>query len=208
MIIDPSQMRPRDAYQLLIGSVVPRPIAWVSTVSPDGQFNLAPFSFFMGISGDPPLMAVTVNKRRRDKQDFKKDTLSNVEALGELVINIANEELAEKMNLTSGEYPAEVDEFDLAGLTPAPSQVIRPPYVAEAPISIECKVNQIVYVGHEGRESGVIIAEGLLWHVRDDLLTPNQTIDVTKLHAIGRLSYNNYTRTNDLFEMIRPDARG
>ncbi|MBD2214795.1 flavin reductase family protein [Nostoc linckia FACHB-104] len=200
MIIDPSGNDPRNTYQLLIGSVVPRPIAWVSTISSDGTPNVAPFSFFMGVTGNPPTLAISSGLRR----GTKKDTLVNVEESGELVVNIVVEELGEQMNTTSGDFPPDVDEFKEAGLTPAPSKRVRPPRVAESPINIECVLKQIVYVGNEGSQSGLIIAEAVLWHIRDDLLTPQNTIDVNKLHAIGRLSGNWYTRTRDLYEINRP----
>lgn len=200
MILDPFQMRPRDAYQLLISSVVPRPIAWVSTVAQDGSYNVAPFSFFMGVTGDPPTVAFTCNGRRGSK----KDTLSNVETSGEMVINIATEEIAQKMNATSAEFPPEIDEFEDACLTPLPSQLVKAPRVAESPVNIECKLKQIVYVGRDNNQSGLIIAEAILWHVRDDLLTPQNSIDPHKLHAIGRFSHSWYTKTHELFEMPRP----
>ncbi|MBN3869157.1 MAG: flavin reductase family protein [Nostoc sp.] len=200
MIIDPSQNDPRNTYQLLVGSVVPRPIAWVSTIASDGTPNVAPFSFFMGVTANPPTLAISTGLKR----GVKKDTLFNVEQSGELVVNIVVEELGEQMNATSGDFPPDVDEFQVAGLTPAPSKRVRPPRVAESPINIECVLKQVVYIGNEGSQSGLIIAEAVLWHIRDDLLTPQNTIDVAKLHAIGRLSGNWYTRTQDLYEIIRP----
>ncbi|MEH1850891.1 flavin reductase family protein [Nostoc sp.] len=200
MIIDPSQNDPRNTYQLLVGSVVPRPIAWVSTIASDGTPNVAPFSFFMGVTANPPTLAISTGLRR----GVKKDTLLNVEQSGELVVNIVVEELGEQMNATSGDFPPDVDEFQVAGLTPAPSKLVRPPRVAESPINIECVLKQVVYVGNEGSQSGLIIAEAVLWHIRDDLLTPQNTIDAAKLHAIGRLSGNWYTRTQDLYEITRP----
>ncbi|MBN3897150.1 MULTISPECIES: flavin reductase family protein [unclassified Nostoc] len=200
MIIDPSQNDPRNTYQLLVGSVVPRPIAWVSTIASDGTPNVAPFSFFMGVTANPPTLAISTGLKR----GVKKDTLFNVEQSGELVVNIVVEELGEQMNATSGDFPPDVDEFQVAGLTPAPSKRVRPPRVAESPINIECVLKQVVYIGNEGSQSGLIIAEAVLWHIRDDLLTPQNTIDVAKLHAIGRLSGNWYTRTQDLYEITRP----
>ncbi|MEH2433051.1 MAG: flavin reductase family protein [Nostoc sp.] len=200
MIIDPSQNNPRNNYQLLVGSVVPRPIAWVSTIASDGTLNVAPFSFFMGVTANPPTLAISTGLKR----GVKKDTLFNVEQSGELVVNIVIEELGEQMNTTSGDFPPDVDEFQVAGLTPVPSKRVRPPRVAESPINIECVLKQVVYVGNEGSQSGLIIAEAVLWHIRDDLLTPQNTIDVAKLHAIGRLSANWYTRTQDLYEITRP----
>ncbi|KAF3885202.1 MULTISPECIES: flavin reductase family protein [Nostocales] len=204
MIIDPSQIDPRTGYQLLIGSVVPRPIAWVSTVARDGTYNLAPFSFFMGVTANPPTLAISCGHRRGVG---KKDTLVNAESSGELVINVVVEEVEQQMNISSAEFPPEVDEFKEAGLTPIPSVKVRPPRVAESPINIECQLKQVVYVGNEGSQSGLIIAEALLWHIRDDLLTPQNTIDVSKLHAIGRLSGNWYSHTRDLYEIARPTDR-
>jgi flavin reductase (DIM6/NTAB) family NADH-FMN oxidoreductase RutF len=202
MTIDPANLQLREVYQLLIGSVVPRPIAWISSVAPDGTYNLAPFSYFMGITHDPPTFAISCNWRRTT--DSPKDTLANIEAAREFVINIVDEQIAPKMNLTSGEYPADVDEFAVAGLTPAMGEAVNVPRVAEAPISIECKLEQIVYVGREGAQSGLVIGQGVIWHVRDDLITPKGGIDVGKLQAVGRLSGNFYTTTRDLFEMERP----
>ncbi|KYC36767.1 flavin reductase [Scytonema hofmannii PCC 7110] len=201
MIIDPNQIDPRTGYQLLIGSIVPRPIAWVSTIATDGTHNLAPFSFFMGVTANPPTLAISSGLRRGAG---KKDTLVNAESSGELVVNVVVEEIEQQMNISSAEFPPEVDEFKEAGLTPIPSVKVRAPRVAESPINIECQVKQVVYVGNEGSQSGLIIAEALLWHIRDDLLTPQNTIDVSKLHAIGRLSGNWYTRTRDLYEIARP----
>ncbi|MDZ7961976.1 MAG: flavin reductase family protein [Aulosira sp. DedQUE10] len=203
MIIDPSQIDPRNSYQLLIGSIVPRPIAWVSTIASDGTFNVAPFSFFMGVAANPPTLAISCGSRR----GTKKDTLVNVEQSGELVVNIVAEELGDQMNLTSGEFPPDVDEFKVAGLTPALSKRVRAPRVAESPINIECLLKQVIYIGNQGSESGLIIAEAVMWHVRDDLLIPENTIDISKLHAIGRLSGNWYTSTHDLYQITRPDSQ-
>lgn len=204
MIIDPFKLPPRDSYQLLISSVVPRPIAWVSTLAEDGSYNLAPFSYFMAVTNTPPTVAIAVNRRRGSK----KDTLTNAEWSKELVLNLVVEELAEQMNATSAEVPPEIDEFELAGLTPVPAQMVRPPRVAETPVNIECRVSQIIYLGEEASQSGLIIAHPVLWHVRDDLLTPQNTLDPQKLHAIGRFSHNWYTRTHELFEMVRPGYKG
>jgi flavin reductase (DIM6/NTAB) family NADH-FMN oxidoreductase RutF len=203
MLFDPKEMRGRDVYQLLIGSVVPRPIAWVSTIAEDGSLNLAPFSFFMGVCSEPPTIAIGVNNRGRSTHS-KKDTLSNLEKHGEFVLNLVTEELAEKMNLTSTEFAPHVDEFAHAGLTALPSQLVIPPRVAEAPIQMECVVDKILYTGQPGNEGGLIMGIVKLWHVSDAVLTENQTIDPSKLHAIGRMGANWYTKTNELFNMPRP----
>lgn len=212
MLFDPNEMNPRDAYQLLIGSVVPRPIAFVSSVAADGTFNLAPFSFFMGLTGDPPTVAVSINRKgaRRDKAGTltqagqPKDSLSNIEDAGEFVINLVNEEIAEAMNKTSADFPPDVDEFKVSGLTPVPAKIVRAPRVAESPINMECRLQQVVNVGREGSQTGLVIAEVLLWHIKDEYVTENGRIDVHKLQPVARLSANWYSTTRDLFEMVRP----
>ena len=123
MIVDPRSATARDVYKLMIGAIVPRPIAFVSTISPEGIYNLAPFSFFTGISANPPAICFCPMVRAGD--DPRKDTLRNIEETGEFVVNVVSEEFAEKMNQTSGEYPFEVDEFALSGLTPLPSDLVK-----------------------------------------------------------------------------------
>ena len=217
MIFNPTEMKERDAYQLLIGSVVPRPIAFISSIAPDGTRNLAPFSFFMGLTGDPPTIAVSVNRKgfRRDRTTgeivqagLSKDTRYNIEATGEFVVNLVTEEIGEAMNKTGADYPAAMDEFEIAGLIAIPSQIVKAPRVAESPINMECKLQQIINVGREGNQTGLIIAEVLLWHIKDEYLTERGTIDVHKLHPIARLSANWYSTTRDLFELIRPVWNG
>src|SRR4051794_41795388 len=130
MQFDPATMPERDVYKLVIGSIVPRPIAWTSTRSLDGSLNLAPFSYFMAVSSTPPILAVSVGYRKGNP----KDTLHNAQATGEFVVNVVSEEVVEAMNLTSGNYESSVDEFALAGLTAAPGVKVAVPHVAEAPI--------------------------------------------------------------------------
>src|SRR5580693_6589258 len=138
MIIDPAGVPYAVSYKLLIGSVVPRPIGFISTISPEGGYNLAPFSFFNAICGEPPVVCFASGARVPSK-----DTLANVRTWGEFVVNIVSEELAEQMNACSGDYPAGVDEFTISGLTPVPSDLVRPPRVRESHVNMECKVMQI-----------------------------------------------------------------
>lgn len=204
MEIDPAGLATRDVYRLMIGVIVPRPIAFVSTVSLDGVLNVAPFSYFMGVGSDPPALAFAPIRRR----GIKKDTLTNVEATGEFVVNVVSEEIAAAMNLASGDWPPEVDEFALAGLTPLPSRRVHPPRVGEAPVSMECRVIQIVEVGRrEATSSSIVVGEVCLFHVRDDL-HQDGTIDVAALCAVGRLNGNRYCRVNDFFELERPRVGG
>ncbi len=199
ILVDPAATAPQNSYKLLIGSIVPRPIGFISTISPDGVYNLAPFSFFNAICGNPPTVCFACGTRSPEK-----DTLANVRSGGEFVLNIVSEEFAEKMNLTSGEYPAEIDEFQLSGLTPMPSSIVRPPHVAESHVNMECKLLQIVEVSTRTPLGGtLVIGEVVQFHV-DPQVMDNFRIDAEKLRAIGRMGGNDYTRTRDRFTMIRP----
>jgi flavin reductase (DIM6/NTAB) family NADH-FMN oxidoreductase RutF len=206
--IDPQSVSPLAVYKLLIGCIVPRPIAWVSTVSADGALNLAPFSFFMGVCNDPPTLAFSVGPRGGEASTGvagKKDTARNIEATGDFVVNVVDDALAKQMNLTSGEYLPEVDEFALAGLTATPSVKVRAPRVLEAPISMECRVAQILRVGR-GPHS-LVLGEILHFHIRDDVYDRGTgRIDMQRLKPVGRLAGQMYTHVHDLFEMQRPDA--
>jgi flavin reductase (DIM6/NTAB) family NADH-FMN oxidoreductase RutF len=202
-------MTPPAVYKLLIGCIVPRPIAWVSTASADGAHNVAPFSFFMGVCNDPPTLAFSVGPRADGAAPAGaslKDTVRNLEATGDFVVNVVDDALAERMNLTSGDYPPEVDEFVLSGLTAVPSTKVRAPRVREAPINLECRVTQILRVGR-GPHS-LVLGEILYFHLRDDLYEPGTgRIDMRRLKPVGRLAGEMYTHVHDLFEMKRPVPR-
>lgn len=204
MIVDPQSASPGNVYKLMIGAIVPRPIAFVSTVSPAGVYNLAPFSFFTGISANPPAICFCPMVRAGD--DPRKDTLRNIESTGEFVVNVVSEEFAEKMNITSGEYPPEVDEFTVSGLTPLPSDLVKPPRVQESHVNMECKLIEILRVSARPLGGSVVVGEVLRFHV-DDGYMQDFRIDTDKLRAIGRMSGNSYTRTRDRFEMFRPASR-
>jgi flavin reductase (DIM6/NTAB) family NADH-FMN oxidoreductase RutF len=200
MELDPRKLKPESAYKLLIGCVVPRPIAWVSTVGPDGVNNLAPFSFFMGVCGEPPTVAFSSGPRLRDH----KDTVRNVEHTGDFVVNVVDDDRAEQMNLSSGEYGPEVDEFALTGLTAAPGIRVRAPRVVEAPVSLECRLDRIVPVGR-GPHS-LVLGEIVYFHVRDDVYdAATGRIDVGRLKPVGRLAGHQYAHIHDIFEMKRPN---
>lgn len=207
MLLDARDLSTRDAYRLMIGSIVPRAIAWVSSVSADGVPNLAPFSFFTGITASPPSLCFSPIHRA----GARKDTLSNVAATGEFVVNVVSEEVAEAMNATSQEFPPDVDEFLAAGLTPVASVRVCPPRVEESPIQMECRLDRLVEVGHGPGAATLVIGEILAWHIRDDLYDPERArIQIDRLHAVGRLAGDWYTRTRDQFDLIRPnpDYRG
>ena len=201
MIVDPAHTDPTSVYKLLIGSVVPRPIAFVSTVSPEGVFNVAPFSFFTVASPNPPVLVFNTGLRTRP--DPRKDTLRNVTTAREFVVNIVSEEFAEKMNLCSGDYPPEVDEFEVSGLTPIPSDLVKPPRVAESHINMECRLLYTISLSGLVTGGNLVLGEVVRFHI-DDAYVSKYRIDQDKLRAIGRMGGNSYTRTGDRFDMIRP----
>ena len=201
MIVDPGAADPRNVYKLMIGAIVPRPIAFVSTISPDGILNLAPFSFFMGVCANPPVIAFAPTIRPTDGR--QKDTLNNIEATREFVVNIVSEEFAEKMKQCSGEYPPQVDEFAVSGLTPVASDVVKPPRVAESKVNMECRLFQLVRISEKPLGGSVVLGEIVRFHV-DDALIDDFRIDPDKLRAIGRMGGSGYARTRDRFELVRP----
>ena len=201
MKIYPANLDHRNSHQLQASTIVPRPIAFVSTISEDGTFNLAPFSTFAGISVEPPIVCFSV-VWRRDGQ--KKDTLKNIEFSRDFVINVVNETLAQAMNQTSASYPSFIDEFKEVGLTPVKSDIVRAPRVAESPMNMECKLRQILEFGKSPGGSNLIIGEVVLIHIWDKLVIDGE-IQMSKLKTIGRLGGDSYCRTGDTFEMKRPD---
>ena len=203
MEITPSSLPWQSIYKLMIGSIVPRPIGWISTVDEAGRPNLAPFSFFNAAGANPPHVLFCPMVRNSDGQ--RKDTMHNVRATGEFVVNILGEALAAQMNITSTEFPADVDEFKAAGLTAAPSLTVRPPRVAESPMHYECQVAQIIDLGHEPGAGSIVIGRVLHIHVADELLVGGDKIDIAALQPIGRLAGNGYCRVAPaMFDLARP----
>ena len=201
MTIDPKTTDPSNFYKLMIGAIVPRPIAFVSTISREGILNLAPFSFFTAISANPPVICFC--PMRREAADPRKDTLRNISITREFVVNVVSEEFAQQMNITSGEYPPEVDEFEAAGLTPIPSELVKAPRVAEAHVHMECRLYMWMEIGDLPFSGNIVLGEILRFHV-DDRYVENFKIDPDKLRAIGRMGGTAYTRTLDRFDMQRP----
>ena len=199
MILDPTTVPERQAYRLMISAFIPRPIAFVSTVSRRGIDNCAPFSYSMGVSSHPMVLGVSVG----DRDTGPKDTARNILETREFVVNLVTEEIAEKMNVASGDYAMDVSEFDEAGLTRAPSEAVRPPRIAESPVNFECRLLRVVRLA----DNTVFFGQALRLHVRDDVLTDG-LVDVHKLRAIGRLGGPRYCRTRDVFEMARPKITG
>lgn len=202
MDLDPESLAVRDRYLLMIATILPRPIAWVGTISPDGKSNLAPFSFFTGICANPMTVCFAPVNDRTGK---KKDTLVNVELTKQFTVNLVNEANAGKMNQTSAPYPYGVSEFEKAGVTPLPSKKIKPFRVKESPVSYECELDQIVRIGEGPLAGNLIIGKVVHFHCMDELYNGGK-IKHGDLRAIGRMEGAWYARTNDAFELPRPEA--
>lgn len=201
MIVDPACTDPRSVYKLMVHVIVPRPIAFVSSISTDGVLNLAPFSFFTAASANPPVVCFCPMVRGRDGR--RKDTWNNVQATGEFVVNVVSEDFAERMNVCSTEFAPEVDEFVASGLTPLPSDLVRPPRVAESRVQMECRLVQVVDISPKPLGGGIVIGEVLRFHVADELFN-GFAVDADALQAIGRMGGPTYARTTDRFDMERP----
>ncbi|MEX2143978.1 MAG: flavin reductase family protein [Anaerolineales bacterium] len=202
MEINPADIAGNALNRILLGSVVPRPIAWVSTINEQGQPNLAPFSFFNAVCTRPPTLLFCPGVRGLD--GASKDTLRNIRTGGEYVINVVTEATAEAMNKTATELPPEVNEFEFAGLTQAASIKVKPPRVAESPVNFECQLRQIVDIGDGLPGSGwIVIGEIVHLHVSDDVLLPDYKIDIGALQPVGRLAGYGYAHITDTFEMKR-----
>lgn len=195
MIVDPQTLSPGSMYRFVISVLVPRPIAFVSTVSPEGIFNVAPFSFFTGITNRPPLVGISMNSRAGGP----KDTLRNLRASGDFVINVVDDSLAERMVRASGDWPPEVSEFELTGLTPAASDLVKAPRVGESPVSMECRLYREMLLG----EATFVVGEILRAHVADDRLTDGR-VDPEKLRPLGRLGGDAYTTLGTVLHLPRP----
>jgi len=202
MEIDLGPLKPRDAYALLISVILPRPIAWVSTLSADGRGNLAPFSFFQGVTANPPTLLFVVANTR---DGSKKDTLRNVEATREFTVNLVPYSLAEAMNATSASLPHGESEFERFGVRPAPSARVKPPRVADSPVALECVLDRIVTVGEGPLAGNVVFGRILHAHVDDAVLGADGRPDPAKLDLIGRLGGEGYVRTRERFDLRRPE---
>jgi flavin reductase (DIM6/NTAB) family NADH-FMN oxidoreductase RutF len=200
--VNPADLDHRIAHHLMVSIITPRPIAWVSTVSQDGVFNLAPFSCFMSICLHPNLVCLSVGTHR---DGSSKDTVRNIDFSRDFVINVVDENLAEAMNTTSAFFPASVSEFNEAGLTPLKSDMVKSPRLAESPVSMECKLWQIQHFGDAPYVASLIIGEVLLVHIKDEIWIDNE-IPNSRLKAVGRLGGDLYLKTTAEFEMKRPES--
>ncbi|HKK38044.1 MAG TPA: flavin reductase family protein, partial [Cryomorphaceae bacterium] len=200
----PSELSVAKLHGILLGSIGPRPIAFASTVNEEGKVNLSPFSYFNIFSANPPVLIFSPARRGRD--NTTKHSYENAKAHPEVVINIVDYSIVQQMSLSSTEYPEGVNEFEKAGLTAIPSDIVKPPRVKESPVQYECKVNEIVELGKEGGAGNLIICEVVKIHVRQDLINEELQIDQTKIDTVGRMGGNFYTRAHgdSLFEVAKP----
>lgn len=209
MIVEFDKTSPETFYKILIGSVLPRPIAWVSTVNKEGVPNLAPFSFFTVASSNPPVLcfapALKLEVFEGTQKGKPKDTLKNIQDTGEFVVNIVSHEIAEKMNQSSGSYPPGVNEFEKAGLSTAPSTHIAPPRVAESLINFECKLHQVISFGEHPGAGNLVLGRIQCAHLHETVFK-NGRVDIDVLHPIGRLAGMEYCEIKERFVMVRPEV--
>lgn len=198
---DPAEHSSADIYKLMVGAIVPRPIAFVSSLDAAGIGNLAPFSYFTACSSNPPVVCFCTTARSGPLPT--KDTLRNIQATGEFVVNIVSEEFAQQMNACSAEVSPEIDEFDLSGLTRLPSELVKPPRVAESHVQMECRLRQVVTVSDKPGGGYLVLGEVLVFHV-DEAVLEGDKIDPARLRAIGRMGGPTYIRTTDRFDLARP----
>jgi len=200
----PDSVSTAELHQLLLTAIAPRPIAFASTVDADGRVNLSPFSFFNVFGANPPIVIFSPARRVRD--NTPKHTLENVIAVPEVVINIVNYSMVEQMSLSSTEYARGVNEFTKAGFTEVASSKVRPPRVGEAPVALECTVEQVIPTGQEGGAGNLVIARVVAIHIRPEYLDEQGRLDTRKLDLVARMGGNWYCRANGdaLFEIPKP----
>ncbi len=199
---DPETMEPAERHKLSIGSIVPRPIAWTTSVDAEGRANLAPFSYFMGCHSYLPALAISVGSRA----DRPKDTRANIAASGEFVVNLVSRPLLEKMNVSAAAFPPDVDELALLELETLASEVVRPPRIAASPLQIECRVLHALDLGEAPRVSTLFVGQVLRWHVRSDLVSDFK-VDQAGLDAVARMGGPFYCRADEPFALQIPDWR-
>lgn len=198
---DFSILGPRERYKLLIGTVVPRPIAWVTTCSPEGQVNAAPYSFFNCLSADPPILALGVENHA--DMSFK-DTARNIRLTEEFTVNIVDHARVAAMNTCAVAFPPEVDELAMAGLTAIPGEQVNCPRIGEAPVALECQRHLTLELG---RSREIILGRVLAVHIREDLVDPGRLhVDQQGLDAVGRMGGRGYASTRDYFDLITPSV--
>lgn len=201
--LSPSNINSIDLYKILVSTVMPRPIAWVSTVSKDGIDNLAPFSFFTVASVKPPILCFAPALKSVEGIPTEKDTLHNIRETGEFIVNIVSRNLVEEMNQTSFEFAPTESEFDAVGLTRAPAHFVKAKRVAESLVNYECKLVQIIDFGKEVQSGSLILGEIIMVHL-DKRIFKSGKVDMAELNPVGRLGGLWYSGIEDRFELKRP----
>lgn len=205
MIFDPQELATKDIYSLMISSIVPRPIAFISTQSSDGITNVAPFSFFNGICSKPPLLSVSIGHRRYQGRVIKKDTLRNIEETKEFVVNVSTEGLLQKLNQSAAEYPPEISEIQELQLETLPSLKVKPPRIKESPVQLECRLERVLMFG-EPALYGLVIGEVVCFHIDESVWDSQRaTIDPARLHPVARLGGTLYSTLGQIISLPRPD---
>ena len=192
LTIDPATTDHKDLHQYILGTVAPRPIAFVSTLDEDGRQNLAPYSFFNAFSSNPPIVVFSSN--RRSTNNTTKDTLGNIRKTGECVINAVTYSIVRQMAVASVDFPTGVSEFHKTGLTPIASDLVKPPRVAESPANMECRVKDIITLGEKGGAGHLIICEVVRMHIAKNVLGERNRIDPNKMDLMGRMGRAYYVR--------------
>ena len=199
MIIDPQAVPVSIAYQLLTSTVIPRPIGFISSLSPEGVANLAPFSFFNAVCGEPPMIMFA-----RPTAIRSKTRCATSKPCANSWSTSSAKRSPRQMNLTAGDYAPDISEFDVSGLTPVPSDIVRPPRVLESPVNMECSVHDIIEVSDKPMGGSIVIGEVIRFHVRDSIIDKDMFIDPDKLKPVARLGGPSYSRIRDRFDMLRP----
>jgi flavin reductase (DIM6/NTAB) family NADH-FMN oxidoreductase RutF len=201
----PSEIPQPKRHQYLLGSVSPRPIAFVSTIDEHGRHNLAPFSFFNVVSSNPPILVFSPARRGRD--NTTKHTLENILKNRECVVNVVNYELVQQTSLASTEYAEGVSEFVKAGLTPIASEMVAPPRVKESPVQMECKVIDVIKLGDQGGAGNLILCEVVLMHMNESIFDQDGRISPEKIDLVARMGGHWYSRSNQgLFQLVQPTS--
>ena len=202
--LDPKELPIPKLHQYLLGAIGPRPIAFASTIDENGNPNLAPFSFFNVFSANPPILIFS--PARSGRTNTTKDTYNNVKVVPEVVINVVNYDIVHQMSLASSPYPPGVSEFEKAGFTAVKSDLIKPFRVGESPVQFECKVNEVIELGHEGGAGNLIISEVVKIHINEAVLNANGMIDQHKIDLVSRMGGDWYCRSdqNSMFEIKKP----
>ncbi|MGE0560930.1 MAG: flavin reductase family protein [Flavobacteriales bacterium] len=202
--VNTSELTTQKIHQILLGAVGPRPIAFASTIDKNGNRNLSPFSFFNVFSATPPILIFSPARSGRTGET--KNTFDNVKEIPEVVINVVNYDIVQQMSLASSPFAKDVDEFIKSGLTPIPSDIVKPFRVKESPVQFECKVNQIIELGQNGGAGNLIICEVLRIHINEAILADDGLIDQKKIDLVSRMGGNWYCRAdeNSMFEIAKP----